>query len=286
MQKYLKPIIALFTFYAFNWVVALLSQLALVFHNPQFITAILTGEYTDEHYSIMRSPEVIGSSRIVAAIIILIFLSRTNIINPKLYVRTKNIRWSYTIFGLVGFNLLFYAFEHILSLMPMFHEELEENGGATTYTYGIMLSIYLAIFSPIVEECIFRAGILGNLMKEGMSQWKAIIISAIIFGACHYSIERAIPTAVFAIITGWLYVKTRSLAPSTILHIINNCTSLLLYHLSANGTYDKVTSELGTTNLWIANIIIGIIAITGVTIYVRMTRNDKQSKTVSPTIEK
>ena len=45
MQKYLKAIVAVFTFYSVNLITKFLAQFALIFYDPKFITAILTGEY-------------------------------------------------------------------------------------------------------------------------------------------------------------------------------------------------------------------------------------------------
>ena len=266
MGKYLKAIIALFTFYAVNYVTRFLTQLALVFHNPKFITAIITGEYTEEHIKIMHSPEVVGISYILSTIIATIFLVNTGIIDRRTMVRTTNIRWGYSLFGIVGAFILYFAFEEGLSYIIRGETE-SERATNCAYTYGIMYSIYLAFICPYVEECLFRAGVLGNLIKEGMNKWVALVISALIFGAAHWDLYNMIPTTVFGLITGWMYIKSKSVIPSAILHTLNNTISLIILYLLSDGTYNAMTEGISTILLTLICIFSLIIATIGTALY-------------------
>ena len=265
MQKYLKAIIALFTFYAVNWVTELLTQLALIFHNPQFITAILTGEYTQEHYRIMHSPEVLGTSYILAAVIVIIFLVNTGVIDKSEMVRTDKIKWVYAIPGIIGLFIFYFAIEFAMTYLFTGVTDI----GGSTYNYGIMLSIYLILVCPLVEEGIFRAGVLGNLIKEGMNRWIALAVSAIIFGIVHFSWTKLLPTTIFGFMTGWLYIKSKSIVPSTILHILNNGTALLLTFLTANGIHSSMIDGMSNVIITIICIFTLIIATIGTALYAK-----------------
>jgi len=244
MAKFIKPIIALLSFYSVNWLTDILSRFVLVFYNPNFVTSILTGDYTEEQIQTINSSAVMGTTQILAAIIIIVFLFQTNILDIKNDTRTKGIQWKYTILGLSGAFLTYMAFEetaYILTAIGMNEEIMLDN---TPAYYGIALSIYLAIFSPLVEECIFRGGILGNFIKEGMDKWWAIIISAAIFGAIHFDLYKFLTCFVFGIVTGWIYTRTKSLVPSMILHIMNNSMSITLCAFGYSNIYDFLLMDI------------------------------------------
>ena len=252
MQKYLKAIVAVFTFYSVNLITKFLAQFALIFYDPKFITAILTGEYTEEHRSIMRSPEVLGTVYILATLIIIVFLFQTGIIRKRDNLRTGGIRWGYALLTAMSMFVFYYLFEDSWTHLwaPSDYDDMGRD-------YGILLTIYMAVFSPLVEECIFRAGIQGNLIKEGMNKWVALGISAFIFGLVHWSITQFLPVTLFGLATGWLYMKSRSIYPSLILHTINNTLAMVLIKTHTTSALDG-----GSTTAIIAYIVIAAIALT------------------------
>lgn len=244
MQKYQNAIIALLSFYSVNWITDMLSLLVLVFYNPYFVTSILTGEYTEEQQAILHSPTVIGTTQLIASIIILLFLFRTGIVNKNDNIRTKSLNWKHIIIGLTGAFIIQMAVEQLLSFLLIIarNETLEFDD--SSYYFGIMYTIYLAFFSPLVEETIFRGGILGNLIKNGINKWWAIVISAAIFGAAHFDFDRLLPCFAFGIVTGWIYTRTKSLIPSVCLHIANNMTCLILLIYGKSNIFDFLYMDI------------------------------------------
>ena len=81
--------------------------------------------------------------------------------------------------------------------------------------------ISLAIAAPILEELLFRGIILEGFLRNYSPQ-KAIIWSAVLFGAFHLNPWQAIGAIIFGLFVGWLYWKTNSLIPGIILHFVNN----------------------------------------------------------------
>ena len=72
-------------------------------------------------------------------------------------------------------------------------------------------------------------------MKK-QAPWKAIAISALVFGGFHtinnsvVAIDRLIPTTLVGIVLGYLAYKSNSILPGVILHAIHNaCVSYLAY---------------------------------------------------------
>ena len=92
--------------------------------------------------------------------------------------------------------------------------------------------ISIAVLAPIVEELLFRGAIQGHLMRTWKNPACVIVVSALIFGLAHGN-PKQIPFAfVTGLALGWIYYRTGSLLPSMLMHFLNNCSSVLLFHLT------------------------------------------------------
>ena len=80
----------------------------------------------------------------------------------------------------------------------------------------------IAVIGPIIEEFIFREGILGNMLRGGMNKWKAITVSALIFGIIHLDFAQVPFAAGMGFIFGIIYYKTGNIVITSILHILSN----------------------------------------------------------------
>lgn len=98
--------------------------------------------------------------------------------------------------------------------------------------------ISMIILLPIAEEMFFRGLIQGKLNKY-FSGWMAITFTSLLFGVGHLNIEKifydlkldynwAYITFIMAIISGFLFNKTKSLIPSIIFHITANLMVVLI----------------------------------------------------------
>ena len=94
----------------------------------------------------------------------------------------------------------------------------------------------IAVIGPIVEELVFREGICGYLISSGSGHWRAIWISATLFGIIHFN-PAQIPFAILVgIILGVIYAKTGNIVLTSIIHILNN--SFAIFEVNVLG--DKV----------------------------------------------
>lgn len=97
--------------------------------------------------------------------------------------------------------------------------------------------IALGILGPIVEEMIFR-GILVGKLKKYIPSTICVIVSSILFMFIHIhvlSIQEflyCLPYLVAGLLYSILYLKTKNITLSMILHIINNFFPLLLMIIS------------------------------------------------------
>ena len=97
------------------------------------------------------------------------------------------------------------------------------------------IGLCLAIAPAVCEEFFFRGMFQRSLLKKH-SPWKAIAISALVFGGFHtinnsvVAIDRLIPTTLVGIVLGYLAYKSNSILPGVILHAVHNaCVSYLAY---------------------------------------------------------
>jgi hypothetical protein len=110
-------------------------------------------------------------------------------------------------------------------------------------TFDNILSTPLGIFSiavvgPVVEELLFRRAVTDALLKK-FSEWRAIIVSALIFGLFHINPAQIIPAFLMGILFAWIYCRTRSLIPTIVVHILSN--SLSVYFLTRQDPIEDIT---------------------------------------------
>lgn len=88
----------------------------------------------------------------------------------------------------------------------------------------------IGVLVPICEEVVFRGAVLGRLLKVFGKEkaWGAIIVSALIFGLAHGNLAQSPHAFAIGILFGWLYYRTGSLIPSTIMHVLNNSTAVII----------------------------------------------------------
>jgi len=94
---------------------------------------------------------------------------------------------------------------------------------------GSDLAIFVStvIMAPLVEELIFR-GLMLSRLRKGMSDWAAILISGFIFGLAHGQILWIAYTFVMGVIFGLVAVKSESMIPGLVMHMVFNFCGMTL----------------------------------------------------------
>jgi membrane protease YdiL (CAAX protease family) len=129
-----------------------------------------------------------------------------------------------------------------------------------TFTKNVFSIITMVIVAPIMEEILCRGIILRGLLKN-YSPYKAILISAIFFGAIHLNPWQGIPAFFSGLFLGWVYYKTQSIIPTMIIHATINITGALFLFLPDR--QQDLLSFLGPTYYLIAfaaSIVVFIVA--------------------------
>jgi len=108
-----------------------------------------------------------------------------------------------------------------------FETDISSFGGfSPTFLYN---SITILVIAPILEELFFRKFLLRKLLEKN-SQIIAITISSLCFSIIHIETPlNLVPTLVFGIISGLIFIRTRKLIYSILLHFLSNLVVQTLY---------------------------------------------------------
>lgn len=112
--------------------------------------------------------------------------------------------------------------------------------GGFQYNYQIFFYLFsISVIPAIAEEIFCRKALCNALAPYG--QKTSIIVSALVFSLLHADFARFIYTFVFGIAAAWLYVGTKSLKWSMLMHFINNFLaglSIVLYYKVSSDAYN------------------------------------------------
>ena len=140
---------------------------------------------------------------------------------------------------LFGFAILFLAyiviFVHNLALMA-FNIAPQGEYIAELFDLDInlwVLGVAVVIVAPIAEEIFFRSFLYAGL-EESFGGNKAILISALLFGAAHMQLVAFIPTFLMGLVLAYVYRRSRSVLPGIILHFAVNGLGFTMIYLLIN----------------------------------------------------
>jgi membrane protease YdiL (CAAX protease family) len=132
----------------------------------------------------------------------------------------------YTIAGFIAIFATLFILGYILTYLGL-------NDQKNIMDIVNMLPAYLlvmaVVFAPIGEELLFRALLINKIRERTGSTIAAIIIAAAVFAMLHISYGSIVElTGAFAIavILGIVYVKSKSIIPPIVIHIIFNMFSI------------------------------------------------------------
>src|SRR5919106_1377570 len=85
--------------------------------------------------------------------------------------------------------------------------------------WGALLTLVIA--APLTEEPIFRGLILRGFLARYPTR-KAVLVSALLFGAVHLNPWQFVGGTAFGVLAGWGLVRTGSVVPGFVGHALNN----------------------------------------------------------------
>ena len=99
--------------------------------------------------------------------------------------------------------------------------------GPQDFSFFIVLAT-VCILGPIIEELIFR-GVLWRFIERIINEHYAFFITSILFAAAHTGPEHIVAVFPIGLWIGWLRLRSNSIFPSIVAHILNN--SIISYLL-------------------------------------------------------
>ncbi len=107
---------------------------------------------------------------------------------------------------------------------------------------GLLGTLGLVALTPaICEEALFRGPILRGL-RSRLDPWSAALATGLLFGIFHVELSRILPTAVLGVLLSLLALRTGSILPAMLAHLLNNAVLVIQVHLGI----DERMGELGT----------------------------------------
>ncbi len=101
----------------------------------------------------------------------------------------------------------------------------------------VVLAIFFftaSIAAPIYEEMMFRGFLLPSLTRY-FPVWGAISASSLIFAVAHLNVSEILPLAVLGMVLGVVYVRSRNLLSSILLHSLWNSSTLISLFILGSG---------------------------------------------------
>lgn len=150
-----------------------------------------------------------------------------------------------------------------LFLVHIYIPNLFENALTSITQNALLCTITIGLLQPIAEEMLFRGVVLGCLLKGKTNPWIAIGISTFIFSIIHLNLTQMISAAIFGMIAGWLFYKTRSLWPSIIIHTTNNLSCCIWSFTSLSTiSYGMTKGQLLIIHILLVIICIVVLSLT------------------------
>ncbi|KAJ7524939.1 hypothetical protein O6H91_17G028600 [Diphasiastrum complanatum] len=104
---------------------------------------------------------------------------------------------------------------------PLTSSNVEQSITARDPVATILYAIVVSVCAPIWEEVIFRGFLLPSLTRY-LPVWASVVVSAFAFSVAHFSIQRLLPLTVLGLVMGIVFVRSRNLLASMLLHSLWN----------------------------------------------------------------
>ncbi|KAG0561024.1 hypothetical protein KC19_9G031700 [Ceratodon purpureus] len=104
---------------------------------------------------------------------------------------------------------------------PFSSSHVEQSIMARDPIATLLYAVVVSVCAPIWEEVMFRGFLLPSLTRY-LPVWGSIIVSAIAFALAHFSLQRMLPLTFLGLVMGIVFVRSRNLLASMLLHSLWN----------------------------------------------------------------
>ncbi|MCD8301484.1 MAG: CPBP family intramembrane metalloprotease [Prevotellaceae bacterium] len=217
MKIYTKALTAFLVYGAMQLVSGLVLQLVITLTTGGS-SLVATGDAGAE-FPLMLALCLLASG----ALTVLIVWLPMGMIEMKASFRLPQLSWGGAVVGL----LAGLAGVVGLNLMSEFANLSDNMGDAMQALSSTPLGVLtVALFGPLCEELVFRAGIQGYLHREGAHPVVAIVFASLLFGILHFNPLQTFFASLMGVVLGILYYRTGSIVLCSVLHVINNTLAI------------------------------------------------------------
>lgn len=195
-----------------------------------FLILRLLNQHNNDYY-VQNLDFFSAITQLIGFLIFFIFFWKPykNWVNESdLKVNNTKFLFSILIIG-IGYELIkspFSDFNNLINYMnkiDLVNYSFLYDKNDSQFIYRIFSALIIA---PIFEELFFRKYLITNLIKEN-NRIISLLISSICFSLIHFETpNNLIPTFIFGIVSGLIFLKTRKIGYTILLHFI--CNSLWL----------------------------------------------------------
>ena len=116
----------------------------------------------------------------------------------------------------------------------------------------------IVVIAPVCEELLFR-GLMYKRMKEYMSSYVAMVLSALAFGFFHGNMTQMVYAAILGFLMAYVYEKYHNLFAPILFHAVANLFSVIVTETALlNFLYSSRTMMLLSGILGVAIVVVGV----------------------------
>ena len=189
--------------------------------------------------------EILGGGILRVIIVVLVLKSIKKSIDNNFeikYFGKLNYKLLFSAMLLIGGYYLLYESSIGIVINKIPKSSIMEETFTKMFLNPYSAFISMAIIGPIFEEIFMRGIILAGLLNR-YSPRKAIIASALIFGAWHLNIHQFVDATLAGLILGMIYYKTNSLILCIAAHMANNAIAVTMEY--TEHSFNMITFFIG-----------------------------------------
>ena len=249
MKKFLLPIFAVIVFLFMQAAAGIVIAVVGLAMHPEMIKSVKASGNMDEMMNSLGT-DALSWAIVICGILTIVVIALLKMIDWKRVLNLKMIDWTWGFIGIVAAFFGIYA-SNIMEEMLNLPNLMEDTFLDMSNSVAGVLSV--GVLGPIIEEFIFREGVEGYMLRNGVNKWVAIFGSALAFGIIHLNPAQVPFAAVMGIILGIIYYKSGNIVLTSILHILNN--SIAVWEMYSMGEELKdfsMVEWMGGTGISIA----------------------------------
>lgn len=204
-----------------------LLGLSFLFSIPLLVTYLILKETIGIEHPVYNSFILLLSYTLPFYLVVRLGLKRIRKWTIRDYrLRFRKLPWMmFALIQVTGLALII-LLNPIESLVPLPDFFADSYASMISPDFASFLTIVVA--APVLEEILFRGIILEGFLLNYPPR-KAILLSALLFGAVHFNPVQVVAAFLIGIFLGWVYFRTRTLLPVIGLHLLNNLLSFIFF---------------------------------------------------------